>query len=142
MYRGELAICKVLSSPTGEILTLKKIAETYPAKLKTSLLNFFTFEANFSAELARKYSSKEDLYYVIAHLVRSISCLNQVLFALNEQYCLNEKKAVMMIASFTRRPKHYKEKVDRILIAAGNDTPLACSQLSRLIEEVNELLPT
>ncbi len=43
---------------------------------------------------------KDDIYYVCGHCFRSISCLNQVLFALNEEYCINEKKAVKMIDGF------------------------------------------
>ncbi len=50
--------------------------------------------------LAEKNVTRDDAYYVVAHLVRSVSALNQVIFALNEQYCINEKKAVRMIDTF------------------------------------------
>jgi len=45
-------------------------------------------------------AKKNDVYYVTAHIVRAISALNQVLFAIDEEYCLNEKKAVGMIDGF------------------------------------------
>jgi hypothetical protein len=34
----------------------------------------------------------EDKYYIAGHVFRIISCLNQVLFACNNAYCINEKK--------------------------------------------------
>lgn len=41
--------------------------------------------------------------YVRAHIERSVSAMNRVLFALNTEYCLNKKKAVKMIDSFPAR---------------------------------------
>jgi hypothetical protein len=94
----------------------------------------------YSQMLAEKSILRDDVYYVSAHLVRSISALNQVLFALNEQYCINEKKAVKMIDGFPISPEHYKEKVDTIFSLSGNDLPGACDHLKKLINEVNLLL--
>ncbi len=50
--------------------------------------------------LPKKYGvpSKRDIekwvfaYYIAGHVFRIISCLNQVLFACNNAYCINEKK--------------------------------------------------
>ena len=44
--------------------------------------------------LSESNINKDDLYYVCGHCFRSISSLNQVLFAINREYCINEKKAV------------------------------------------------
>ena len=60
---------------------------------------------------AESNADKKDNYYVISHIVRLISALNQVLFAVNEEYCLNDKKAVMRIDSFTILPIDYSHKV-------------------------------
>ncbi len=140
MYMGELAICKMLWNQNDEIFRLKALAEEYPQKLKKELIRFFSFEAGFSQMLAEKSIAEDDVYYVSAHLVRSISSLNQVLFALNEQYCINEKKAVKMIDGFSISPDHYKEKVDTIFSLSGTDLPGACDHLKRLINEVDLLL--
>lgn len=82
MYMGELAICKLLWSKSDEIKELKKIAEEYPQNLKEPIIHFFSFEAGFSLMFAENNVSRNDVYYVVAHLVRSISALNQVLFLL------------------------------------------------------------
>lgn len=138
MYRGELATCKMLWSATQELPDLKMHAEPYPAPLKASLINFFGFEAGFSLDLAKNYLQKEDPYYIAAHLVRSVSALNQVIFALNEKYCLNEKKAVCNIESFTIKPVHYKDRIAEVFLPAGESQQQACEILSKLIDETNK----
>ena len=40
--------------------------------------------------------------------------MNQVLFAKNGEYCINEKKAVAIINNFFVKPENYKQKVERI----------------------------
>lgn len=140
MYMGELAVSKLLWNRGDEICKLKSIAEEYPLKLKKEIIHLFSFEAGFSLMLAEKNAARDDAYYVVAHLVRSISALNQVLFALNEQYCINEKKAVKMIDTFNIHPDNYKNRVDTIFSFAAIDLLGACDHLKELINEVNGLI--
>lgn len=140
MYMGELAVSKLLWNRDDKIYKLKSIAEEYPPKLKKEIIHFFSFEAGFSLMLAEKNVTRDDAYYVVAHLVRSVSALNQVIFALNEQYCINEKKAVKMIDAFNVRPDSYKEKIDNIFYLSGLNLLKACQDLKQLIEEVNLLI--
>lgn len=141
MYMGELAVCKMLWDKNGNISLRKSIAEQYPPKLKKAIIEFFGFEAGFSLMFAESNARKNDLYYVTAHIVRAISALNQVLFAINEEYCLNEKKAVGMIDGFNIHPLGYHDKVNSIFTATGTDSSNACMQLRQLIEEVKVMLP-
>ena len=73
---------------------------------------------------AEKNIYKDDLSYVCGHCFRSISSLNQVLFAINKEYCINEKKAVKMIEDFKIKPGYYKERVYKIIsnLMTGPDT--------------------
>lgn len=64
-----------------------------------------------------------------------------MLFAVNEEYCLNEKKAVGMIDNFRVHPLGYKDKVNSIFAAAVTDSTNACAQLKQLINEVKSILP-
>lgn len=139
MYMGELAVCKVLWDKQGNISERKSVAERYPEKLKEAIIAFFGFETEFSLRLAESNAKKNDVYYVTAHIVRAISALNQVLFAVNEEYCLNEKKAVGMIESFSIHPLGYKDKINTIFAAAGTDSTNACTQLDLLINEVKSI---
>jgi predicted nucleotidyltransferase len=136
MYAGELAVSRLLWDRSGEVGKLKATAEVYPLALKAAVIEFFTFEAGFSCMFAVKNAERDDLYYVTAQLVRSISALNQVLFALNKQYCLNEKKAVGMIDGFQIKPGSYKSRVDNILASAGEKPIAACDDLAQLVNEV------
>ncbi len=140
MYMGELAISKVLWEKGNHVSALKRMTEQYPAELEKALIHLFSFEAEFSLWLAEISIDQDDLYYLTAHVVRSISALNQVLFALNKEYCLNEKKAVKMIDKFNLHPSDYKSTIDDILAAVGTDNITACVQLRRLVSQVKELL--
>ena len=76
-----------------------------------------------------------DKYYIAGH-IRAISCLNQVLFACNNEYCINEKKAVKIIDTFEFKPEDYSTKVNRVFDFLG-DYPLDCYAL---VEELyNEI---
>jgi len=92
---------------------------------------------------AKDNVDKDDVSYVMGHCFRTISCLNQVLFALNEEYCINEKKAVRMIDGFNRKPKAYKDRVDQIitlLSTNGESTKQGIEILQTLILETEMLL--
>ena len=139
MYRGELASCRVLYAKGEEFLSAKRQAETYPSALKKSLTEFFLFEAGFSCSFAEKYAESGDPYYFTGHLFRSVSALNQVLFALNEKWLLNEKKAVLRIGGFPLRPAGYPERVAEIFSDAKASPSLSTQRLRALCSEVEAL---
>ena len=137
MYRGELAISRVLYAGNEEFTRWKEEAEQYPDKMREAILSFFLFEAQFSCGFAETSAKKQDAYYTAGHLFRSVSALNQVLFALNRKYCLNEKKAVMRIEGFEQRPEGYGEKVNRIFAAPGERAEESAGLLRKLCNEVS-----
>lgn len=92
MYMGEVSICKILDDKTNRIAKLKSKTMPYPKPLKDAIIGYFMFEASFSLMFAKDNVDKDDISYVTGHCFRTISCLNQVLFAMNEEYCINEKK--------------------------------------------------
>jgi hypothetical protein len=96
------------------------------------------FEASFSLMFAEDNIDKDDIYYVCGHCFRSISCLNQVLFALNEEYCINEKKAVKMIDNFNIKPKDYKNRIDKIITSFSTDRDTTSEGINMLNELVSE----
>lgn len=143
MYMGEIAICSILFERENQISNLKKKTCPYPKPLKDALISYFMFEASFSMMFAEDSVNKDDLSYVMGHIFRTISCLNQVLFALNEEYCINEKKAVRMIEGFEKRPGDYKKRIDEIASSISSDTNKlkdGLDQLQQLITETEMLL--
>lgn len=142
MYMGEIAICRILWDSDNRIQTLKAKTSPYPKPLQDAMIGYFTFEASFSLMLANKTASSDDITYVTGHCFRSISCLNQVLFAKNEMYCINEKRAVAMIETFSRKPANYKERLDQVITLLSSDTEKtkqATALLQDLIAETEAL---
>lgn len=140
MYMGELAVSQLYWDARGEVRALKVRAEVYPTALQTALLGFYGFEAGFSTMFVSKYAHTTDRYYVAAHVVRAISALNQVLFAYNREYCINEKKAVALIESFAHHPTNYQQRVNAIVAALADDMPRAAMLLQTLNDDVQELV--
>jgi hypothetical protein len=140
MYMGELAVCRILSDCDGTIQKLQNQTHPYPQKMKEAVIHSFMFEAGFSHMFTAKNINKYDTYYVTAHLVRSVSCLNQVLFALNNEYCINEKKAVRMIDGFQFKPPEYGRKVKTIFSLAGYEEEQACKCMKNLIDDVEKIV--
>lgn len=81
-------------------------------------------------------ANKDDISYVMGHCFRSISCLNQVLFAKNEVYCINEKKAVAMIQDFPIKPEDYKKRIDEVISLLSTDVDKTTNQAIRNLKEI------
>lgn len=138
MYMGELAVSKILNDSKDIISNLKAKAAPYPRNLKNAIFEYFLFEASFSLMLGKSNIDKDDISYVCGHCFRSISCLNQVIFALNEEYCINEKKAVKMIEGFKIKPQDYKIKIDEIITLISSNIDNTIKAFDILQELVNE----
>ena len=82
----------------------------------------------------------EDKYYIAGHVFRIISCLNQVLFACNNAYCINEKKAIKLLETFEHKPEKYTEKVNHIFEVLGISLFECYDMTEKLYNEVNEIV--
>ncbi len=139
MYRGELAVCRLLYAKDDRLRALKAWAESYPAALRRSLVRVFLSEAEFTLTLVRAYAGTEDRYYFAGHVFRVVSCLNQVLFACGEAYCLNEKRAVALLESLGRAPDGYGAKVNALFEALGRSLFECRDLVERLFDEVKRI---
>ncbi|QJD85965.1 nucleotidyltransferase family protein [Cohnella herbarum] len=138
IYFSEIALCQALWDPSGIIGEMKTRTIPYPAELKKAMIQKFLWEATFALDTGRKGMHKTDLAYIAGCCFRSISCLNQVLFAVNECYWMNEKGAVAIADSFRLVPSLYSKRVNNIIsLVADNREHLEKSftELSDLIEE-------
>ncbi len=69
--------------------------------------------------------------------------MNQVLFALNETYWMNEKGAAAIADSFSMVPSQYSNRINSILTLVTEDQAgleKALSVLSNLIHETDNLV--
>ncbi len=119
---------------------MKNQAEAYPDALKKNLIGFFLFEADFSLIFVKASIEEGDKYYIAVHVFRIISCLNQVIFACNEVYCINEKKAVSMIDTFDIKPNDYGLKVNKIFEVLGSSLTECYDLTQKLYNEVKDLV--
>jgi len=136
IYMGEVHACRVLHDPGGTLAQLKALTAEYPPLLRAALINKFLFEAQFSVEIARKPAHRGDAAYVAGCLFRSVACLLQVLYALNERYFLNEKGAATEVERFLLHPDGFGASIARSLEESGE---AGVMRLDALIQDVRRL---
>ncbi len=132
VYLSEIHFCQVLYDPFDIMASLKKRLKTYPPLLKKAIIEKYLWEAEFSLKTSLKAANREDIFYVIGCFFRCIACLIQVLFALNERYFINEKSAVMIVDTLTKKPPQFKEMIVTILSGSGRDA-------SELLDSANKI---
>jgi predicted nucleotidyltransferase len=115
LYMGEIALCLPLYDPHSEVAALKALTTPYPPALQQAIVDRFLWEAGFALETARSSADRGDVSYVAGCLFRCVSCLVQVLFALNERYLINEKGALAIVERLPLQPLDFTATVHNIL---------------------------
>jgi predicted nucleotidyltransferase len=141
IYMGEVAICQPLYDPDGVLETLKTKTKPYPVKLKQATINTFAWEISFSLFVAKKAIARDDVVYAAGCCFRSVACMNQVLFALNEDYLLNEKGAVAVANTFAICPSDYQQRVEQafaLLAADGKSITEAIAILEPIEDDLSQ----
>lgn len=114
IYMGEVAIGLPLYDPDSVLAALKAKTKPYPIQLQQATIDKFAWEISFSLLVAQKAVARGDVAYAAGCCFRSVACMNQVLFALNQEYLLNEKGAVSIANSFALCPQNYKQQVESV----------------------------
>ena len=102
-------------------------------------LEMLKSEAEFSLMFVKANAGAEDKYYIAGHVFRIISCLNQVLFACNNAYCINEKKAIKLLETFEYKPEKYAERVNHIFEVLGLSLFECYDMTEKLYKEVKKI---
>ncbi len=121
IYMAEIAVCQPLWDPHGSVAALKAQTQPYPAALKSALVGKFAWEADFALATAKKGVQREDVAYVAGSCFRSVSCMLQVIFALNGEYWLNEKGAVALAEGFPLRPPRLQARIEEVFALLAAD---------------------
>jgi predicted nucleotidyltransferase len=143
IYLAEAALCHLLWDPHHVLQGLKAQTSPYPPPLKRTLIERFSWEAGFALQNAHKGALRADLIYVAGCCFRSVSCLLQTLFALNERYWMNEKGALALATTFPQGPQRLAERVTEAFatLSPHEDRLVATVQaLEKLVSEVVTLL--
>ncbi|MBD3885966.1 nucleotidyltransferase domain-containing protein [Leptolyngbya sp. PL-A3] len=139
IYMGEATLCLPLHDPQSVLATLKAKTTPYPAKLKQATIDKFAWEISFSLLVAQKAVARGDVAYAAGCCFRSVACMNQVLFALNETYLLNEKGAVALANGFTLCPADYQQRVESVFTLLTTDAESIREAIAILDEIEQEL---
>jgi Nucleotidyltransferase domain len=119
IWMGEVALCRPLSDPMSVIAGLKAMTVPYPDRLREALIRRFQWEALFSIENAETAVPRGDQTYIAGCAFRSLSCVAQVLFALNRRYLINEKGAVEAAARLPLTIDNLGERARNVWRAVG-----------------------
>ena len=139
IYMGEVALGLSLHDPDDVLAALKAKTTPYPTKLKEATINKFAWEISFSLVVAQKAVARSDVAYAAGCCFRSVACMNQVLFALNEAYLLNEKGAVALANGFTLCPANYQRRIESVFALLGADAESIRGAIAILDEIEREL---
>ncbi len=136
LYAAEVATCRPLADPTSALEALRDRLTPYPAALRVALVERYLYDASFMLTLARKPARRGDVLHVAGCLFRGAAALVQVLFALNERWFTNEKRALAETRTFARRPERFDERTATVLARPGS----APHQLARSVGELEKLV--
>ena len=137
MYMGEVHHARPLFDPADRLAALQRSTATYPPALKQAVLDKFLWEADFALGSAEKSVARGDRYHVTGSVFRSLACVVQVLFAVNERYFVNEKRSVEAVRSFERRPGSFDAAVAAAF--SGGLPTEGFSRVAALVEETRVL---
>ncbi|MEV1051898.1 nucleotidyltransferase domain-containing protein [Streptomyces sp. NPDC049887] len=138
-YAGEVALCRVLADPAGEVTALRAETAVYPEPLREALVGA-AWEADFSVAAAAKSAPDGDVLHTGLCLSRAIGVLVQSLHAYHRVWCLNEKGALAAAAALAAAPPDLVPRVEAALRGLG---PEAVASAAALTAEIrgNLVLP-
>lgn len=134
-WMGEIAYCRQLHDPEGLIARLKTIALPYPQALRRALIRRFQWEVLFGIENAELAAARNERSYIAGCLYRSLACVAQVLFALNERYLVNEKGALQEAAGLPLAIPQLVERSDQIWQLVGDGGFARASAILRQVDQ-------
>jgi hypothetical protein len=121
IYLAEVALCQPLWETDQGISALKLKAYPYPRALQRALVGKFAWEIDFSLRIAKKAVERADVAYAAGCCFRCVSCILQVVFALNGQYWLNEKGAVALANTFSIIPSMFRSRIEAAFLSLAAD---------------------
>ncbi|MBQ0983229.1 nucleotidyltransferase domain-containing protein [Streptomyces sp. F63] len=139
IYAGEVCHNLPLHDPQGRLADLRALVSPYPESLLEATVNQFGWEAGFSLHNAHSPARRGDLVQVTGLLYRAVVCMNQVVFAHNGRFVLNEKGALAEAAEMPRVPRDYRARVEAALTGLSTEPRVLQAAVDGLAEVHDEL---
>lgn len=143
IYAAEVYYAILLWEEGSRPLTRLKenLTDFLPPKMKESLIERFMFEAEFSMQSGRQAAFRGDLHYIMGCFFRTVTCWNQVLYALNDRYFMNEKGSITTARNFPITPREYQVRVNQAYFYLAEHRPaLGFQEFEMLHEEIIHLV--
>ncbi|MEU0568785.1 nucleotidyltransferase domain-containing protein [Nonomuraea sp. NPDC005983] len=120
-YAGEVALCRVLADPSGDLADLRERTRAYPAALGAALVEGL-WEADFAVQLARYGAVGADPAYAAGCLFRAVGVACQALHGHAGQWLINEKGMVASAGRLPTSPQDFAVRAQRLLGDIGEST--------------------
>ncbi|MGN9845494.1 nucleotidyltransferase domain-containing protein [Nonomuraea sp. H19] len=134
-YVGEVALCRVLADPGGELAALRAEVATYPPALREAVIRGL-WECDFALMIARYGAAGRDPAYAAGALFRAIGVACHALHAADEAWLINEKGMVASADRLPSAPPGFGERAQALLAAVGR-TP---EEIDRTIDDAVRLM--
>ncbi|TMQ23134.1 MAG: nucleotidyltransferase domain-containing protein [Deltaproteobacteria bacterium] len=117
-YAGEVALCRVLADPSGELGALQARTRHYPPALGDALVRGL-WEADFMMMGARYGAAGADPTFAAGCLFRAIGVACHALHGHARQWLTHEKGMVTATARLPQAPQGFAERAHAVLAAVG-----------------------
>ncbi|ACZ90102.1 nucleotidyltransferase domain-containing protein [Streptosporangium roseum] len=134
-YAGEVALCRVLADPSGELTGLRESTHAYPTALSAALVDGL-WEADFSVTLARYGAAGTDPAYAAGCLFRAIGVACQALHGHAGRWLINEKGMVASAGRLPLAPQDFAVRAQRLLGHVGE----SARQIEQIVADAATLI--
>ncbi|MGC4803770.1 nucleotidyltransferase domain-containing protein [Micromonospora sp. DT233] len=117
-YAGEVALCRVLGDPTGELTALRARVGAYPPALAAALVAG-GWEAGFLLAAAAKGAAAGDCGYVAGCLFRAVGVVVHALHGRAGRWLINEKGMIASAGRLPGAPVDFARRAQGLLGAVG-----------------------
>ncbi|MFG1694963.1 nucleotidyltransferase domain-containing protein [Nonomuraea sp. NPDC049309] len=134
-YAGEVALCRVLADPGGELTALRAEAAHYPPALREALIQGL-WECDFALTIAKYGVLGDDPSYAAATLFRAVGVACQALHAAEGAWLINEKGMIASADRLPSAPARFAERAQALLAHVGG-TP---EEIARTLDDARTLI--
>jgi len=132
-YAGEVALCRVLADPSGEVGELQH--REYPEPLARALVDGL-WEADFAVRLASYGASGADPTYAAGCLFRAVGVACQAMHGHARRWLVNEKGMVASAAQLPGAPEGFAERAHRLFGVLGKEG----AEVARTVRDATDLI--
>jgi hypothetical protein len=129
-YAGEVALCRVLADPSGELTELRAAAQEYPTALGDALVRGL-WEADFAVQLGGYAAAGTDPTYAAGCLFRGIGVACQALHGRARRWLINEKGMVTATGKLPIAPPDFTQRAQSLLGGIGETQQQITDTVSR-----------